>query len=72
MADIDKNFELLVEYTENEDFTGLINLADEAISSKPTSVKLLMETIHDHINPNITRESGDGLLKLLADNIVRI
>ncbi|KAK9746501.1 protein of unknown function (DUF4803) [Popillia japonica] len=69
MADIDKNFELLVEYTENEDFTGLINLADEAISSKTTSVKLLMETIHDHINPNITHESGDGLLKLLADNI---
>lgn len=72
MYRIDRDLKQLQEYSEKNNSLSMIDFAKAAISNQPNSTKLFLEKIHQQIMPKITYKSRGGLMKMLADNIVRI
>lgn len=50
----------------------MIDFAKTAVSHQSSSIKMLMEKIHEHIVPIHNWRSRGGILRLLTDNEVRI
>ncbi|KAK9746595.1 protein of unknown function (DUF4803) [Popillia japonica] len=68
---IDTEYDLLKLYSSKEKIgnsTTMIDFAKTAVSHQSSSIKELIKKIHKLIVPTPSKRSGDGILKVLADN----
>lgn len=75
MIQIDRNFDQLQEYSKEEsnvNATTIVQFATETVSHRSTSVKMLMDKIHQYITPKVKYIYHGGLLQIIANNTVSL
>lgn len=75
MIQIDRNFDQLQEYSKDEsnvNATTIVQFATETVSHRSTSVKMLMDKIHQYITPKVKYIYHGGLLQIIANNTVSL